>query len=283
VRSSRYDQSEKGRERTEEFATKKYLTRQIVAIDGEGRCPAYALDAKGRSPLEVWKENRTISPFLKFDGQGNPWEPHEIHLIGAQGLDRPYQTPLTKALRQPAIWLEPKPGQTWLSADEIFDWLLSLPYELETNHPQQPIFVMFAAMYDWTMWQIDVSFGRAYSIVKQRQFEPPCKRRQGYQFLGQWAVQMQPHRKLDIGELRWRTIRMARTIVITLTTRSLRKDRPKSFNLSARSGFMTAFATHPRASSRRSNPLRTAGLFPKRFSTGSKLIKINVGLSTKRI
>jgi hypothetical protein len=203
VRSARYDQSEKGRERTEEFATKKYLTRPIVAIDSEGRCPDYALDAKGRSPLTAWKEDGTISPHLKFDGQGNPWEPHEIHLIGAQSLDRPYQTPLKDALRQPALWIEPVAGQTRLSTDEIFDGLLSLPDKLDVDHPQQPIFVMFASMYDWTMWQIDVSFGRAYSIVKQRQFEPPCKRRQGYQFLGRWAVQMQPHRKLDIGELRW--------------------------------------------------------------------------------
>jgi hypothetical protein len=203
ARSARYDRSEKGVKRDEEYATKKYLTRPIVAIDSEGRCPAYALDAKGRSPLAAWREDKTNSPHLSFDGQGNPWEPHEIHLVGAQGLDRPYQTRLADAQRQPALWIEPQPGETRLSTDEIFDWLLSLPDEIENNHPQQPIFVMFAAMYDWTMWQIDVSFGRAHSVVKQRQFEPPCKRRQGYQFLGRWAVQMRPHQKLDIGELRW--------------------------------------------------------------------------------
>ena len=203
VRSTRYERSEKGRERADAFETKKYLTRPIVAIDSEGRCPAYALDAKGRSPLEVWKGDKTISPFLKFDGQGHPFEPHEVHLIGAQTLDRPYQTPLAEARRQPARWIEPKREQTRLSTDEIFDWLLSLPGELKTDHPQSPVFVMFAAMYDWSMWLENVSFGRAYSIVRQREFEPPCKRRQGYQFLGRWAVQMQPHRKLDVGELRW--------------------------------------------------------------------------------
>jgi len=87
VRSKTYERSEKGRERAYAFETEKYLTRPIVALDSEGRCPAYALDAKGRSPLEAWKDDKAVSPFLKFDGQGHPFEPHEVYLIGAQTLD----------------------------------------------------------------------------------------------------------------------------------------------------------------------------------------------------
>ena len=49
-RAGKYDHSEKGRVRTKEFGTKEYLTRPIVAIDSEGRCPLHMIDDKGRSP-----------------------------------------------------------------------------------------------------------------------------------------------------------------------------------------------------------------------------------------
>ncbi len=200
-RSFRYWASEEGakaKEKAREAAILAYLDRPIVAIDSEGRCPLHMIDEKRRSPLKAWEEDGVISPYLVHDDAGNYFEPHEMHLIGAQGFDRSHGTPLAEGVRQSAHWLC-SPAERGLTTEECFDWLLSLPDKYEGN----PVFVMFAAMYDWSMWLKDVPFPAGYSIVKQRAFKPPCKRLQGYQFWKKWAIQMQPHRRLDIGELRW--------------------------------------------------------------------------------
>ncbi len=210
-RSAAYRASEKGtiadaktKEKARQAATQAYLNRPIVAIDSEGRCPLHIIDDNGRSPLQAWKEDSVVSPYLKRDDAGNYFEPHELHLIGAQGFDRPYGTPLADGVRQSAHWLE-APFSGGLSTEACLDWLLSLPemFNPDDDKYKRPVFVMFAAMYDWTMWLKDIPFPAAYSIVKQRAFKPPCKRLQGYQFWKKWAIQMQPHRRLDIGELRW--------------------------------------------------------------------------------
>jgi len=204
ARYTRFDESAKGaardervRERAREASNDKYLNRLFVAIDSEGRCPAHMLDAQGRTPLEAYRQDGTKSRYLKKDGSGNYFEPHELSLVGAAAIERPYGTSIADAKPLTPHWLE-APRDRGLKTEECFDFLLSLP-ELYGN----AIFVMFSAMYDWTMWLKDIPFSRAYEIVRQRAFKPPCKRMQGYVFWKQYAIQMQPHRRFDLGELRW--------------------------------------------------------------------------------
>lgn len=124
----------------------RYLNRPIVAVDSEGRAPLYTIDSKGRTPLERWKETGLVSKDLTKDNSGHYWEPHEISLIGAATIDRPYGTPIGQA-----IWQPPK----------------------------------------------------IFQIVRQRRFEPPCERLQGYTFYKKYAIKIRPHMDIILGELRW--------------------------------------------------------------------------------
>lgn len=101
-----------------------YLNRRFVALDSEGRCPLHMIDDKGRPPLEAYKETGFVSKYLTKDSSGHYWEPHELSLIGAASIDRPYGMPIEKGTWEPPVWAEIKPnGQS----EQCFEFLLSLP------------------------------------------------------------------------------------------------------------------------------------------------------------
>jgi len=79
---------------------------------------------------------------------------------------------------------------------------LSLPEQFAAKENPSPIFVMFSASYDWSMWCKDIPFPKKYEIVRQRGFAPPCKRMQGYVFYKKYAIQIRPHMHFKLGELR---------------------------------------------------------------------------------
>jgi hypothetical protein len=83
-----------------------YLNRPFVAIDSEGRCPLHMIDSEGRTPLERLEQTGKISKYLTRDSSGNYWEDHEISLIGAAAIDRPFGTPIEKAFWQAPSWIE---------------------------------------------------------------------------------------------------------------------------------------------------------------------------------
>jgi hypothetical protein len=75
----------------------RYLNRRIVSLDSEGRAPLHTIDSKGRAPLDAYKETSIVSKHLKKDSSGHYWEPHELSLIGAATINRPYGTPIEGA------------------------------------------------------------------------------------------------------------------------------------------------------------------------------------------
>jgi hypothetical protein len=84
----------------------KYLNRQIVAIDSEGRAPLHTIDNEGRAPLKAYEETGCLT-YLQRDSTGHYWEPHQLSLIGAAAIDRPYGTPIEQGVWQPPVWIEP--------------------------------------------------------------------------------------------------------------------------------------------------------------------------------
>ena len=172
----------------------KYLNRPFVAIDSEGRVPLHMIDREGRTPLERLEQTGQISPYLMRDSTGNYWEDHEVSAIGAAAIDRPFGTPIEMAIWQTPVWVE-NPKNT----KECFDYLLSLPSLFAGN----PLFIMFSASYDWSMWCKDLYFDKAFELVRQRSFAPPCKPMQGYVFWKQYAIQIRPYMHFKLGEFRW--------------------------------------------------------------------------------
>jgi hypothetical protein len=156
------------------------------------------IDSEGRAPLERLEQTGKISKYLTRDSSGNYWEDHEISLIGAAAIERPFGTPIEKAFWQAPSWIEnPK------STKECFDYLLSLPEQYSEKGKPAPLFIMFSASYDWSMWCKDISFNKAFELVRQRSFAPPCKRMQGHVFWKQYAIQIRPYMHFKLGELRW--------------------------------------------------------------------------------
>jgi len=152
----------------------KYLNRPFVAIDSEGRAPLHTIDNEGRAPLDTWEQAGRPSQYLTRDNSGNYWEDHEVSLIGAASINRPFGTPIEQGIWQAPIWIE-NPKNT----KECFDYLLSLPEQYYEKGKPDPLFIMFSASYDWSMWCKDIYFDKAFELARQRSFAPPCKRMQG--------------------------------------------------------------------------------------------------------
>jgi hypothetical protein len=64
------------------------------------------IDNQKRTPLEAYKETGIVSKYLKKDSSGHYWESHELSLIGAATIDRPYGTPLEKGSWEPPVWID---------------------------------------------------------------------------------------------------------------------------------------------------------------------------------
>jgi hypothetical protein len=106
------------------------------------------IDDQGRSPLDAYKETG-CKKHLSF-GSGRPREPHELSLVGAASVNRPYGTPLQDGVWETPVWKELlSKGQS----EQIFEFLLSLPelFPNEANPKQPSLFVMFMASYDWSI------------------------------------------------------------------------------------------------------------------------------------
>jgi hypothetical protein len=163
------------------------------------------IDSKGRTPLEAWKETSFVSKYLTRDSSGNYWEPHELSLIGAAAINRPFCMPIEKGIWQPPVWIDS--GTKGLSTERCFDFLLSLPDQFSKgcSSPKDydPLFVMFSASYDWSMWCKDIPFSKAFEIVRERSFAPPCIRMQGHVFYKKYAIQIRPYMHFKLGELQW--------------------------------------------------------------------------------
>jgi hypothetical protein len=71
------------------------------------------------------------------------------------------------------------------------------------EHRQPPLYLMFMASYDWSMWLHDTPFGKAFEIARQRGFEPPCKRMRGMVFWKKYAIKVRPFYDFKLSELRW--------------------------------------------------------------------------------
>jgi hypothetical protein len=171
--------------------TATYLSRPFVAIDSEGAIPLEALFASG-----------DVKPsFIKRDASGYPWRAHDLKMIGAAAILRPFGVSLADAKYMPPLFLS---SDTRLATEQCLAYLVSLPEHFEKMFGGlKPIFVMFAAMYDWSMWLFDNSFAKNYEIVKERMFRPPCRRVMAPVIIGKYIVQMRPYNSLKIAELRW--------------------------------------------------------------------------------
>jgi hypothetical protein len=199
-----WKKTENGRISTNATKRKKgleqYLNRRIVTLDSEGRAPLHTIDAQGRSPLDAYRETG-CKKHLTF-GSGRPWEPHELSLIGAATVTRPYGTPLQEGVWEPPVWKEMAPtGQS----EQAFEFLLSLPerFPNEADLSKPSLFVMFMAGYDWSMWLKDTHFGKAFEIARQRGFAPPCMRMRGHVFWKKYAIKVRPFYDFKLSELRW--------------------------------------------------------------------------------
>jgi hypothetical protein len=117
-------------------------------------------------------------------------------LIGAATIDRPYGMPIEKGTREPPVSIELKPKN---QSEQAFEYLLSLP----DHFPDDPIFIMFMASCDWSMWLQDTPVGKGFEIVRQRSFTPPCKRMMGMVFWKKYAVKVRPFYDFKLSELRW--------------------------------------------------------------------------------
>jgi hypothetical protein len=171
----------------------RYLNRITVTLDSEGRAPLHTIDSEGRTPLEAHKATGSMR-YLTKDSTGHLWEPHELSLIGAATIVRPYGTPIGEAEWQEPIWQELTPKH---QTEQSFEFLLSLP-ERFPKKPNVPLYVMFSAMYDWSMWCQDIKFDKAFEIARQRGFVPPCKRMRGMAFLKEICRQDQTILRLQI-------------------------------------------------------------------------------------
>src|ERR1700730_2038615 len=176
----------------------RYLNRIIVGIDSEGRAPRSTIDSEGRAPLEAHKATGCLKHLTK-DNSGHYWEPHELSLIGAAVIHRPYGTPIGDAQWQDPIWFE---LQSKNQTEQCFDALLSLP-ERFPKKPYNPLYLMFSAAYDWSMWCQDIKFNKAFEIAKERDFAPPCKLMRGKFFWGKYTIKIRPYYDFKLGELRW--------------------------------------------------------------------------------
>lgn len=158
------------------------------------------IDDKGRTPLDAYKATGFISKFLTKDSSGHYWEPHELSLIGAASIDRPYGTPIEKGTWGSPVLAEIKPkGQS----EQRFEFLLSLPDQYNDEQGKPPLYIMSSASYDWSMWLRDTPFGKAFEIARQRGFDPPCKRMREMVFWKKYAIKLRPYYDFKLFELRW--------------------------------------------------------------------------------
>jgi hypothetical protein len=178
----------------------KYLDRDIVAIDCEGRPPLHTIDDQGRTPLEAHKATGCLKHLTK-DSSGHYWESHELSLIGAAKITRPYGTPIEQAVWEPPVWVEITPKN---QTEQSFKALLSLPEHFPgEGRKKPPLFLMFSAGYDWSMWLQDIGFGKAFEIARQRGFEPACRRMRGMVFWRKYCIKIRPYFDFKLSELRW--------------------------------------------------------------------------------
>jgi hypothetical protein len=116
-----------------------YRNRRTVTIDSEGRCPLHMIDDKGRTPLEAYRETG-CKKYLQKDSAGHFWETHELSLIGAASINRPYGTPIEKGTWEQPVWIElTAKGQT----EQAFEFLLSLTDHFPKEHGKSPLYLMF--------------------------------------------------------------------------------------------------------------------------------------------
>lgn len=82
----------------------------------------HMINAKGQTPLEAYKETGCLK-YLQKDSSGHYWEPHELSLIGAATINRPYGTPIEKGIWETPVWLELTPKH---QSEQVFEFLVVL-------------------------------------------------------------------------------------------------------------------------------------------------------------
>jgi hypothetical protein len=166
-------------------------------------------------------------------------------LIGAATIDRPYGMPIEKGTWEPPVSIELKPKN---QSEQAFEYLLSLP----DHFPDDPIFIMFMASYDWSMWLQDTPVVKGFEIVRQRSFTPPCKRMMGMVFWKKYAVKVRPFYDFKLSELRWPDDPYGKNHKMILSTKNPTKTRKPSFKLSGVLRLSIHSALHPCRSSKQS-------------------------------
>lgn len=127
------------------------------------------INEEGQTPLEAHKDTGCLK-YLTKDSSGHYWEDHELSLIGAATIVRPYGTPIAEGKWEDPVWAELKSKNKTLQS---FEYLLSLPDHFPKEHGKAPLYLMFMASYDWSMWLRDITFDKAFEIARQRDFAPP--------------------------------------------------------------------------------------------------------------
>jgi hypothetical protein len=123
----------------------------------------------------------------------------------------------------------------------------------------QPIFTMFSASYDWSMWCTNLLFAKIFQIVRQRRFEPPCERLQGYTFYKKYAIKIRPHMDIILGELRWPDDPYGELH----KDDPLYKKPPKKFQFIRKITLVDTFRVSPMSFVETIRPLMKRGLIPK--------------------
>jgi hypothetical protein len=157
------------------------------------------INAKGQTPLEAYRDTN-CKKYLQKDNTGHYWEAHELSLIDAATIDRPYGTPIEKGTWEQPVWIELTPKR---QSEQVLEGLLSLSDHFPKEHGKPPLYVMFMASYDWSTWLRDTPFGKAFEIGRQRGFAPPCKRMRGMVFWRKYAIKVRPFYDFKLSELRW--------------------------------------------------------------------------------
>jgi hypothetical protein len=106
------------------------------------------IDDQGRIPLEAYRKTGFVSKYLTKDSSGHFWEPHELSLIGAASIGRPYGTPIEKGTWEPPVWVEIHPKR---QSEQAFEYLLSLTGHYNDERGKPSLYIMFSALYDWSI------------------------------------------------------------------------------------------------------------------------------------
>jgi len=196
-------------------------------------------------------------------------------LIGAAKITRPYGEPIAKAVWEPPVWVELKPKNQTV---QCFEYLLSLP----DHFPGKPLFLMFSAGYDWSMWLQDIPFGKAFEVARQRGFAPPCRRMRGMVFGKNTLSRLRPYFDFKLSELRWPDDPYGEKHTDDPAYKKPGKGQKAKLQVSRRITIVDTFRFSPKSFVETIKPLAERGLIPKDVFDTTSAKKKNVAVSIWR-